>query len=388
MSISKKLNVLVIADINPRSESDLRNVFIYDYVRSIAPHCNVKLLSFSLVAKKDLVGNAGSKTTLFDDTIEITNFSVTNEKPHQLLRPFYYLYWFYKGYSIGKKYKNIDLIHSHSAILQGTISLLLSKKLKAKLIFTEHTGPFSTVVKTGLKKAWAKYMLQKADAVLCVSEHLKNEILENDIHPKKMLVTYNPVDTNLFKPIENNAKEQYKNTLYTGRLDDFKGGYRALLAFEKIAKNNPDWTLSIIGGGHDYQLIEKTVKENPVITERVFLLGAQPKEVITKEMQRTAFFLFPSSHESFGIVIAEAMASGLPVIVGNKAAPKEYVNSECGIIVDPDDVDALAAACEKMIQTLANYDSNKIREQVVNRFGLEAFGKKMLSIYEEIDKKK
>ena len=380
----KKLNVLVIADINPRDKADLRSVFIYDYLRSITPYCSVKVLSLSLVADKQLVGNSGSKTEIKNNSIEIRNFSVVSKKPNPFIRPFYYLYWFYKGFQIGKEYHDIDIIHVHSAILHGTVAMLLARKLKTKLIFTEHTGPFAHVVRSPIRKVWTKYVMQRADAVLCVSNHLKNEILDNGIHHKKMIVTYNPVATDLFRILNNNPKEKYKNILYAGRLDDFKGGYRALLAFKKISEKSPGWTLTIIGGGQDFNLIEQTVENDNNLSKKVFLLGAQPKEVIAKEMQKTSFFLFPSSHESFGIAIAEAMASGLPVIVGNKAAPKEYVTEQSGIIIDPDNIDEIAKAIERMIHNFSQYDSKKIREHIVNNFGFETFGKKMFEIYKEI----
>jgi len=388
MKDHKKLNILVIADINPRDKSDLRNVFIYDYLRCIAPYCSVKVLSLSLVADATLVGNAGSRTEIKDDGIEIKNYSIVRKKPSVFIKPFYYLYWFYKAYKIGKQYRDIDIIHAHSAILHGTIAILLSKKLNSRLIFTEHTGPFAHVVRSGTRKLWTKYVMEKADAILCVSNHLKNEILENGIRPKKMIITYNPVATDLFRILDNNPKEKYKNILYTGRLDNFKGGYRALLAFKKISKKFPDWTLTIIGGGHDFNLIKQTAESDIDFSKRVFLLGAQPKEVIAREMQKTSFFLFPSNHESFGIAIAEAMASGLPVIVGNKSAPKEYVTEEFGMIVDPDNIDEIAKAAENMIQTFSQYHSQKICSHVVNNFGIGVFGKKMVEIYGEIYSKK
>jgi len=383
MKDHKKLNILVIADINLRNKNDLRSVFIYDYLRCIAPYCSVKVLSLSLVGDKEFVRDKGSRTECKDNEIDITHFSLVSKKPPVLIKPFYYLYWFYKAYKIGKQYHDIDIIHTHSAILHGTIAILLSKKLKSKLIFTEHTGPFAHVVRSGIRKAWTKYVMEKADVVLCVSNHLKNEILETGIHPKKMIVTYNPVDTNLFKIPDGKGKEKYKNILYAGRLDNFKGGYRALLVFKKISEKYPDWTLTIIGGGHDFNLIKQVAESDVNLSKSVFLLGAQPKELIAREMQKMAFFLFPSSHESFGIVIAEAMASGLPVIVGNKSAPKEYVAKEFGTIVNPDNIDEIAAAAENMIQTFSQYSSQKIREYAVNNFGIEVFGKKIVNIYQE-----
>jgi len=114
-----------------------------------------------------------------------------------------------------KKYKNIDIIHTHGAILHGTVSLLLSKKLKAKLIFTEHTGPFSSLVRNVLKKKMGEKCYAESRCCLCVSEHLKDEILENIFTQK----TDRYIQSRRHKLIQNtgnNPKEKYKNILYTG----------------------------------------------------------------------------------------------------------------------------------------------------------------------------
>ena len=115
----------------------------------------------------------------------------------------------------------------------------------------------------------------------------------------------------------------------------------------------------------------------------LFLLDIT-KEEIAKELKKAAFFVFPSEHETFGIVIAEAMASGLPVIVGEETAPKEFVDKESGLLVPPRDVDAIASAMKFMIEHLSDYDSETIREKIVNRFGFEEFGKRLNQIYRKL----
>jgi glycosyltransferase involved in cell wall biosynthesis len=75
------------------------------------------------------------------------------------------------------------------------------------------------------------------------------------------------------------------------------------------------------------------------------------------------------------------MSSGLPVIVTDRTAPKEFTDPSCGILVDPDNMDDIEKAMKKMINTHRQYDHRAIREKIVTRFGFEHFGRKMSEIY-------
>ena len=98
-------------------------------------------------------------------------------------------------------------------------------------------------------------------------------------------------------------------------------------------------------------------------------------------MKKADFFIHPSEHETFGLVITEAMAAGLPVIVGNRTAPKEFVDNECGILVNPYSIDEIANGIEYMINNHQKYDRYLIRKKVVDRFGFQVFGKRLYNIY-------
>ncbi len=156
---------------------------------------------------------------------------------------------------------------------------------------------------------------------------------------------------------------------------------RRTKAFEKIIAKHPLHTLTIVGDGEDLIPLQDYIRQHDLLKNKVFLKGHQSKAEIAEEMQHADFFVFPSRHESFGLVITEALSCGLPVIAGNKTAPKEYVTNECGLLVPPDDVDAIAEAMDRMINDLQNYNPELLRNQVIEKFGFEAFGKKLNAIY-------
>jgi glycosyltransferase involved in cell wall biosynthesis len=223
--------------------------------------------------------------------------------------------------------------------------------------------------------------MQKASAVLTVSHHLKQEILNTQINPKKIIVTHNPVDTHLFKLKEFGL---YKTILFVGRLDNFKGALISLKAFASIYKENKDWQFTIIGDGEDYLPITQYLDLNPELKTRVHLLGQKTKAEIAQQMQTSDFLVSPSKHESFGLVITEALSCGLPVIVGNTTAPKEFVDKENGLLVQYNNIEEIAIAMQNLIRNQSSYHSQNIRIKIVENFGFENFGKKMTDIYNSI----
>lgn len=375
MDSEKKINVLVIPDLFPKFENDVQGIFILDYLSSTTPYCHNTVLFGRLTSSP--------KCYFIEkkEDYELHRFSVSSKKVPFYLKPFYYLLWFIKGYQIGSKIKNIDIIHAHGSILSGTLSYLLSKKIKKPFIITEHQGPFSMTSENFWKRNWTKYIMQKASAVLTVSHHLKHEILNTPINPKKIIVTHNPVDTGLFKLKETKLN---KTILFVGRLDNFKGALVSLKAFESIYKENKDWQFTIIGDGEDYLPITQYLDLNPELKTRVHLLGQKTKVEISQQMQISDFLVFPSKHESFGLVITEALSCGLPVIVGNTTAPKEFVDKENGLLVHYNNVEEIAMAMQNLINSHSSYNSMNIRNKIVTNFGFENFGKKMADIYDSI----
>jgi len=374
LSSEKKINLLVVPDLFPKFEGDVQGIFILDYLKSVKAYCSTHVLFMRLSGKK------GLHTEISNDAT-IHRYCVSSKKIPSFLKPFAYITWFIKGYQLGKKFTDTDIIHAHGSILSGTLSWLLAKKLRVPFIITEHQGPFSMTSDSFWKLRWTRFIMQRANAVLTVSNHLKEEILTANIHPKKIVVTHNPVDTDLFQLKTNTATTN--NILFVGRLDEFKGALRCVKAFHKITAQYPLYTFTIVGDGEDMLPIKSYIESNPSLKSKIYLKGSMSKAAIAAEMQVADFFIFPSRHESFGLVIAEAMSCGLPVIAGNQTAPKEYVTKDCGILIPPDDIDAMATAMQQILNNDSAYQANAIRQHIVSNFSFAVFGKRLQTIYQE-----
>ena len=106
------------------------------------------------------------------------------------------------------------------------------------------------------------------------------------------------------------------------------------------------------------------------------------KPQIADEFRAADFLIFPSIHESFGLIPAEAMSAGLPVIATNRTAPPEFINDQSGILVDPESETEILEAMVKMISTLDDYDGSVIRGEMIERFGFDVFGEWLVDVYE------
>jgi glycosyltransferase involved in cell wall biosynthesis len=108
--------------------------------------------------------------------------------------------------------------------------------------------------------------------------------------------------------------------------------------------------LRIIGVGPERQRLEQLAQELG-LADRVDFLGHLPLRALTAEYRNATLFALPSTQEGFGIVFLEAMASSLPVVAARAAAVPEVVEEGVSaLLVEPDDVEALAASLTVLLE--------------------------------------
>ena len=137
------------------------------------------------------------------------------------------------------------------------------------------------------------------------------------------------------------------NLLTTGRLDSrerYKGHDRMIRAFPQILRRYPNARYTIVGEGDDRERLEALADEIGV-GRSIHFVGFVDDEELDSYYNDCDVFVMPSTGEGFGIVFLEAMLHGKPVVAGNRDGSREPVeNGRTGWLVDPDDLDALAAA--------------------------------------------
>lgn len=375
----KKKHLLVLPGMYPRYPGDIFGVFVLDYISTVLPYYEVSVVAGRVVGYKETF------TPDEKDPWPTYRFDITNRKIPRIIKLLCLPLWFKKSWKVLSGLKDAHLVHTHNVLFETLLGLWYSRRNNIPVVVTVHTGPFEKLMKPRIMGMLVKWVLERVDAVLVVSDEVRKQIIQAGISPRRIEVTYNPVDTDLFS-ISPEVRPFTRNLLFVGRLVDYKGGLRTLKAFKKISASFKDWTLTIVGDGPEMEEIKAFLDASPELKERVYLKGQLQKDAISEEMKKASVFVFPSAHETFGLVIAEAMASGLPVVVGNLTAPKEFVDEESGLLVPPNDVQEIANAMAHIIRHRDQYDAKVIRQKIVDRFGFYVFGNRLESIYKELGK--
>jgi glycosyltransferase involved in cell wall biosynthesis len=372
--LEKDLHVLILPEFLPFKEKGWGG-FTWNYVKSITPYCRVTIFHSRLAGVEK-----GLKEHNIDQDVDLIRYFPYDAKPKGLKKSVAYAKWLNDCFKLLKDIEKVDLIHAHGAMLNGTLARKLAKRWGVPYVLTEHTGPFSKVVNNSIKKVTVKKVMENASAVLAVSHHLKQEILQHKINPKRIEVTHNPVDTGLFQLKENKL---FKNIVFAGRMDENKGALRAVKAFHVLNKREKDWTCTLCGDGKEMEAVRVYISDNQ-LSDAVKVKGMLNESEVAIEFQKADVFISPTRYESFGLAIAEALACGLPVITTKNTAPKEYVKENMGVLVDVDDIDQLVDALKQVLLHIDSYDAEAIRANIVDQYSVSNFGQRLLSIYKSL----
>ncbi len=272
-------HLVVLPGMFPRYPGDIYGIFVYDYLTAVRSRYNISVVAGQLKGdKKHRVEHR--------EEMAIHQFSIVSRFCPKWFRMLLYPAWFIYSWRILNTLGRVGLVHAHRVAIEGTLACLYAKWRKVPAVVTVHTGPFSKLLKHKIARMLTRWVLERADAVLVVSEDLKQQILDSGIQPARMLVTYNPVDTDLFVPALDHADSSAQpNILFAGRFESYKGAMRTLRAFLKVSQVFKEWTLTLVGEGPEFQAIQQFIQQHPELETRVKLTGKQSKKQIARLKQ-------------------------------------------------------------------------------------------------------
>lgn len=265
------------------------------------------------------------------------------------------------------KEEDINIVHGHYLFPAGLASVEIGKKYNIKTYVTSHgSDMFEMYKKQIFMRPIIKKVLKNADKVFAVSNALKKEILATGVYniENKTEIYWNSVDINKFKDIENNEfREEYNLVnkpivLFVGNIIKRKN-VNSLLEAKKQSKT--DYNLVIIGDGPLLNKLKEKVKKEK-IPDVIFTGSRNDVENI---ILSSDLLVLPSFSESFGLVLIEALACGKPVIGSDVGGIKEIINSDVGLLIDPNNSESIAIAIDKILSN--NELKEKLKSNAKNR---------------------
>jgi glycosyltransferase involved in cell wall biosynthesis len=248
-----------------------------------------------------------------------------------------------------------DVVHLVNPALLGLTGLRQARELGIPTVASYHTDIPGYTARYGLswfrEPTWAyfRWLHNQADLTLCPSRFTQAELQAQGF--ERVKVWGRGVDTGHFHP--RHRSEPWRIRLTGGCPEAPLLLYVGRLAVEKrvewlrpLLDIHPEVRLAIVGDGPERAALEAYFAD----TNTVFT-GYLQGEALAHAYASADLFVFPSANETFGNVILEAMASGLPVVAPRSGGPVDHVrDGENGLLFAPDDIWELVGQVRVLLQ--------------------------------------
>lgn len=296
----------------------------------------------------------------------------------------------WRGYNhIVAEYGKPAVIHNHIVFPAGYFAWAVSKLQNIPLLITEHwsgycpaDGRYERL--SFLHKLITKAAFSRAKAVSVVSSFLKTSIQELGLPnaTSNVLITSN-VLKDVPTPAANTFNPTRPKALFIGNLNDHEKNVSGLIeASTKVAQRFPGFTLTLIGGGNEKQLLEAKAATAGLLNTNIIFKGNVANSQLHEHYGAADFFILNSNFETFNIAAAEALMHGLPVVSTRCGGPEEFVNESNGMLTEVNNPAKLAEAVIRLIENYNLYNraaiAGQMRGSYSNRVVTEQF-KKMYS---------
>ena len=234
--------------------------------------------------------------------------------------------------------------------------------------------------------------IYQPDRCLCVSD-LWQQVLQAEYGIAAHRVINGVSDRFSAEPdgLENLVAEAYGISgqpvyLTVGGIEPRKNSIRLLQAFSQIRASQPKAQLVIAGGAtlfdyQDYREAFMTRVQAAGLADALVLPGVVPDEQMPALYRLADAFVFPSVKEGWGLVVLEAIASGLPVLTANRAPFTEFLSAEDACLVEPENVEAIAAGMLSITQPGSRPISPKA---ITQRYSWQTSAQMHLDLYRQL----
>lgn len=280
------------------------------------------------------------------------------------------------------------LIHAHFGFPDGVVAAWLGKQYGIPVVVTQHAlwRP-NRMEKMHWVRRQAMWAVRNSVFQIAVSSSVKRsmEHFMGDLDQVRVIPV--GVDGSIFHPVATDTRDVHQ-ILYVGFPNYNKGVDLLLQAMTQVSRRHPKARLVLVGGSfykdtNKQEQHLRAMTEKMGLQERVVFAGHRPPEEVAQFMRRSALLVLPSRAESFGAVLVEALASGIPVVATRCGGPEDIVTDEVGTLVATEDDHALALAIERVLSQLTAYHPDRLRAYALEHFSWNRIAAETHALYDE-----
>ena len=381
------MKVLFLSAWYPYRYDKMAGLFVQKHAEAVALYCDVKLIYVHADEKindfETIISNSKNLT-------EITVYYPINKKSffYKLFKIINYIRAYLIGFKLLKK-ENFkpDIVHANVLTRTGVIAYIIKLFTGIPYVITEHWSRYFSQndnYKGFIRKKITEHVIRNASAVLPVSTVLKNAMINQNLKNDNYQIINNVVDETFFISRQNSERKKIR-LLHVSCFDEKAKNIKGILrAYNKVCKTDFNVELYIIGNGSDYDEVFAYYMSLNFEKDKVYFLNEKPREEIARWMNESDFFVLFSNYETAGVVIAESLVCGLPVLSTNVGIAPDYIKSENGIVINAGDENALYDAIVFMINNLKNFNNTEIQEKAQQLFSYKHIGGLVNDIYSRI----
>lgn len=285
-----------------------------------------------------------------------------------------------------------DVVQLNVIQKQGLLALWLKKRYGIPYVIVEHwsgylpeNGMFKRL--SAIKKRIYRRIAAQAEQVLCVSQRLQQAMQDCGIRAQQWGLIDNVVDGFFYEPRVKSQESRVKTLLHVSCFDERAKNVKGLLrAAKMLSEKRQDWKLVLVGTGVDYTDVRAFADTLDIPEGLLEWTGELTPSEVAKRMHEADALVLSSRYETYGVVLAEAAAAGLPILstpvgiaenVANLIVPQEIAQNKPGRMAEFMETILWGQEVRVKSQKL-KVESKKSEE----RFSADFIGKKLKKSYD------